>query len=55
MKGKDIPAISDLKKLHHMMINPTRKQPMKGKKICVMTVVIKQDGKRILKSTFFAA
>ena len=32
------------------MINPTKKLSMEGKKILVMTVIIKQDGKSILNA-----
>ena len=55
MKGKDIPAISAIKSRTIIMINRTKKQSMKGKKIHVTTAINKQDGNRILKCTILAA
>ena len=51
MKGKDLPAVSAIKKV----MNFTKKQFMKGKKIHVMAAVINKGGKCILKCTTLAA
>ena len=55
MKGKDIPAISAIKKSHHNVIKFHKEAVNEGKKTHVMAANINQDEKSILKCRTLAA